>query len=473
MPYDYKAKTKNIQQLNDYMLAKTNSMFEYQGLPDTIPDEELEKILQKNGYAFITKVDGVLYALTGTLGGVLDAYGNPVDIIISNVYLNFFKILKVATDGVLIRNDTMRMGLLPLYKKSNTFLVENDINMMVWGYNSRAQKLISASDDKTKESAEQYLKKIVDGDLSVVGENALFDGVKIQNSSNTGGVTAQQMVEFQQYIKATMYNEVGISANFNMKRERLVSDEVEQTEDSLFPFVYNMMKCRIKGIEALNNKYGLNVLVDFGSIWHIKNKELVDDIINKEDLPDELQQNEPDNLDNKSGNSNIPESGREPEQGQGQAAETVAEQIKELQAVIDDENSGDDELQQNEPDNLDNKSGNSNIPESGREPEQGQAAETETVAEQIKELQAVIDDENSGDDELQQNEPDNLDNKSGNSNIPESGREPEQGQGQAAETETVAEQIKELQAVIDDENSGDDEKQAAKELIEELKNEKV
>ena len=419
MPYDYKAKTKNIQQLNDYMLAKTNSMFEYQGLPDTIPDEELEKILQKNGYAFITKVDGVLYALTGTLGGVLDAYGNPVDIIISNVYLNFFKILKVATDGVLIRNDTMRMGLLPLYKKSNTFLVENDINMMVWGYNSRAQKLISASDDKTKESAEQYLKKIVDGDLSVVGENALFDGVKIQNSSNTGGVTAQQMVEFQQYIKATMYNEVGISANFNMKRERLVSDEVEQTEDSLFPFVYNMMKCRIKGIEALNNKYGLNVLVDFGSIWHIKNKELVDDIINKEDLPDELQQNEPDNLDNKSGNSNIPESGREPEQGQGQAAET------------------------------------------------------ETVAEQIKELQAVIDDENSGDDELQQNEPDNLDNKSGNSNIPESGREPEQGQGQAAETETVAEQIKELQAVIDDENSGDDEKQAAKELIEELKNEKV
>ena len=349
MTYDYKAKTKNIRQLNDYMLAKTNSMFEYQGLPDTIPDEELEKILQKNGYAFITKVDGVLYALAGTLGGVLDAYGNPVDIIISNVYLNFFKTLKVATDGVLIRNDTMRMGLLKLYEKSNTFLVENDINMMVWGYNSRAQKLISASDDKTKESAEQYLKKIVDGDLSVVGENALFDGVKIQNSSNTGGVTAQQMVEFQQYIKATMYNEVGISANFNMKRERLVSDEVEQTEDSLFPFVYNMMKCRIKGIEALNNKYGLSVLVDFGSIWHIKNKELVDDIIDKKELPDELKQNEPDNLDNKSGNSNIPESGREPEQGQGQAAETetetVAEHIKELQAVIDDENSSDDEKQ--------------------------------------------------------------------------------------------------------------------------------
>lgn len=345
MPYDYKAKTKNIRQLNDYMLAKTVSMFEYEGLPETIPYEELEKIIQRNGYAFITKVNGEIYAFAGSMGGELDVYGNPQDITINNVYLNFNKTLNIAKDGVLIRNDDMRIGLMPLYDKANTFLVENDINMMVWGYNSRAQKLISAPDDKTKESAEQYLKKLLDGDLSVIGENALFDGVKIQNSANTGGVTAQQMVEFQQYIKATMYNEVGISANFNMKRERLVSSEVEQTEDSLFPFVYNMMKCRIKGVEALNKMYSLDVKVDFGSIWHVKNKELVDDIINKEDLPDELQQNRADNSDNQSDSGNNPqgeqERGREP----AQAPETVAEQIAELQAVIDDENSSDDEKQ--------------------------------------------------------------------------------------------------------------------------------
>lgn len=345
MPYDYKAKTKNIRQLNDYMLAKTVSMFEYEGLPETIPYEELEKIIQRNGYAFITKVNGKLYAFAGSMGGELDVYGNPQDITINNVYLNFNKTLNIAKDGVLIRNDDMRIGLMPLYDKANTFLVENDINMMVWGYNSRAQKLISAPDDKTKESAEQYLKKLLDGDLSVIGENALFDGVKIQNSANTGGVTAQQMVEFHQYIKATMYNEVGISANFNMKRERLVSSEVEQTEDSLFPFVYNMMKCRIKGVEALNKMYSLDVKVDFGSIWHVKNKELVDDIINKEDLPDEFQQNRTDNSNNQPDSGNNPQGEQEREREPAQAPETVAEQIAELQAVIDDENSSDDEKQ--------------------------------------------------------------------------------------------------------------------------------
>ena len=131
MPYDYKAKRKNICQLNDYMLAKTVSMFEYEGLPETIPYEELEKIIQRNGYAFITEVSGKLYAFAGSIGGELDVYGNPQDITINNVFLNFNKTLNIAKDGVLIRNDDMRIGLMPLYEKANTFLVENDINMMV------------------------------------------------------------------------------------------------------------------------------------------------------------------------------------------------------------------------------------------------------------------------------------------------------------------------------------------------------
>ncbi|MGJ8493559.1 hypothetical protein ACR4XK_12220, partial [Glaesserella parasuis] len=107
----------------------------------------------------------------------LDVYGNPQEITVTNTFLNLSKQYNVKNDGVLIRNDDMCMGLLPLYEKANTFLVENDINMMMWGYNSRSQKVISAPDDKTKESAELYLKKLIDGDISAIGENALFDGI--------------------------------------------------------------------------------------------------------------------------------------------------------------------------------------------------------------------------------------------------------------------------------------------------------
>lgn len=302
MTYDYKAKVKNIRNLNAYMFAKTASMFEYQGLPETIPAGELEKIVQKNGHAFITEVNGKLYAFAGSLGGEQDVYGNPQDITINNVFLNFNKTLKIATDGVLIRNDDMCMGLLPLFDKHNTILAENDINIMLWGYNSRTQKLISAPDDRTKESADTYMKRIIDGDLSVISDNALFDGVKVQPTNSSGGVTPQQLTELHQYVKASMFNEVGISSNFNMKRERLISSELDQAEDSLFPFVYNMMQNRIDAVKALNEKYGLNIDVDFGSIWHYKNKQLVDGVVNNGDLPDESRQEKDPN---QSGSGNV------------------------------------------------------------------------------------------------------------------------------------------------------------------------
>nr|CAI8715813.1 Phage collar connector [Acinetobacter phage Phanie] len=294
--YDYKAKHHNVKILNRYMLAKTLSMFEWEGLPETIPYKELEKMLQTHGYAFITEHEGELYCFTGGLGGVPDVYGNPTEIVIANPALKLNKTYNLKDDGVLIYNDDMGLGLLPLYTKHHTMMVENDINMIMWGYNSRSQRVISASDDKTKDSAQAYLDKLIDGDLGVIGENAILEGVKVHGANSSQGVSITTMIEFHQYQKASLYNEVGLSANFNMKRERLVSGEIESSEDSLFPFVFDMMKCRIKGLEAINEKYGTSIDVDFGSVWHFKNKQFVDDVIDPKDLPKEAQTDELDTV---------------------------------------------------------------------------------------------------------------------------------------------------------------------------------
>ena len=303
--YNYQDKDANVLMLNQYMLAKTLSMFEWENLPDTIPYKELEKMLQVNGYAFITKVDDKLYCFTGGLGGELDVYGNPTTITIANNALKFNKTLDIQEDGVLIINDDMKLGLIPIYNKHHKMIVENDINMMMWGYNSRSQRIISASDDKTKDSAQAYLDKIVEGELGVIGENAILEGVKIHGANSSQGVSITTMIEFQQYQKASLYNEVGLSANFNMKRERLISSEVEAGEDSLFPFVFNMMKCRLKGIELLNEMYDTDINIDFGSVWHFKNKELVDDVVDPNKLPDEANPTNQDGEQDVNADSNI------------------------------------------------------------------------------------------------------------------------------------------------------------------------
>lgn len=289
MAYHYKDKGKNVKQLNQYMLAKTVSMFEYSGLPDSLPSDVLEKMLQQTGYAFITKVEGELYAFTGGMGGELDVYNRPTQIVIANPALKFNQTLDLVKDGVLMRNDDFCIGLIPLFDKAHTMMVENDINMMVYGYNTRTQKLISASDDKTRESAELYLKRAIDGDIAVVAENAIFDGVRVQAAQSSQSVTITNMTEFQQYLKGSLYNEVGLSSNFNMKRERLISSELDASEDSLFPYVYNMMRCRIEAVKKINEMFDLNIEVDFGSVWHFKNKELVDGVVKPAELPAETQ----------------------------------------------------------------------------------------------------------------------------------------------------------------------------------------
>lgn len=289
MAYDYKAKRANVKQLNQYMLAKTVSMFEYQGLPDTLPADVLEKMLQQNGAVFVTKVQGDIYAFTGGIGGEVDVYNRPTQIVIANPALKFNKTLDLEKDGVLMRNDDYCIGLLPLFDKAHTMMVENEINMMVFGYNTRTQKLISASDDKTRESAELFLKRAVDGDIAVVAENAIFEGVRVQAAQSSQSVSITNMTEFQQYLKGSLYNEVGLSSNFNMKRERLISSELDANEDSLFPFVYNMMRCRIEAVKKINEMFDLNIQVDFGSVWHFKNKQLVDGVVNPANLPAETQ----------------------------------------------------------------------------------------------------------------------------------------------------------------------------------------
>ena len=382
MPYDYKSKRANVNQLNKYMLAKTLSMFEYENLPATIPARELEKLLQRNGYAFITKApDGELYAFTGGLGGETDVYGNATQIVISNPALKYNATLDIKKDGVLFYNDDMAAGLLAFYEKQNTLLAENEINMVVWGYNSRTQKLISAPDDKSKESADLYVKKIIDGELSVIGENALFDGVKVQPANNSSGNGVSQMIEYHQYIKSCLFNEVGLPSNFNMKKERLISSEIDQAEDSLFPLVYNMMENRIAAVNLINEMFGTNIKVGFGSVWALKNKKLVDGVVDDNAV-----------LPNETGNDNG-------NGGEGSASDTATDNGQEnnaddnqadnsdLNSDNDLNNGGsEDEQEQRQSDNQD--SGN----------DSGNDSESEKT---IEELQAVIDSPDSSDEDKQ------------------------------------------------------------------------
>ena len=292
--YNFSNKGKCIDNHIAYMLARTQSMFTYTGLPDTLNPRIIELYLQVNGNLCITEINDEiirksghtelksgLYAFTGGMGGEYDVYYMPTIYTIANPYLNYSKNLKINEDCIVIPSDSMYYGLLPMFRKYATALTENELSMNIATIVLRLQALISASDDNTKKSAEKYLKDIIDGKIGVIAENQFLDNsLKVTPYSATGAhSTMQNIIELEQYLRATWFNDLGLNANYNMKRESINSGESQLNNDALLPLVDNMLKSRREGFDKVNKKYGTNITVTLNSSWETN----AESILNTED----------------------------------------------------------------------------------------------------------------------------------------------------------------------------------------------
>ena len=257
-------------------LTKTLKMFEYDGLPDTIPYRELEKILQLNSFAYWLKKDNKLYVFFGGLGGRPDEYYRPTNFIVANPYLEFYKTVKVDKEGVLMWNDYTHMGLSLMIRRYAELMAECDITLRFGLINSRLVAILSAMDDTAKTSAEGLLEDVEEGrKLGVILGDSWIDengNVKVYDYRKAQTNDIKDVMELQQYLKASFWNDIGIQANYNMKREAINGNEAGMNEESLKPFVDDMLECRKEAIEKINKQFGLNITVRFSSSWVRRNK---------------------------------------------------------------------------------------------------------------------------------------------------------------------------------------------------------
>lgn len=256
-----------FENYRDYMYTRLLAMFEYRNLPDDLPSEILEYYLLSNGTCFVTKVDNKIYAFLGSMGGEPDAYYRPSKYIVANPALNLSKEYDWKTDGVLMRNDKLWVGLENLVTRYAAFMAENALSIRVADVLLRIVALLSAPDDATKESAKDYLKKVEEGKIGVIGETPFFDGIKMQSPPSNNGSYLTQFIELHQYFKGSFYNEIGLNANFNMKREAIGKGEASLSQDSLLPLCDTMLACRKEDVEKINKMFGTNIEVDFASAW--------------------------------------------------------------------------------------------------------------------------------------------------------------------------------------------------------------
>lgn len=272
-------KPKSAKSYFKYLLSRTQMMFKYTNLPETIDPMILERMLQVNGVACITEaaidtVEPSLYCFSGNLGGELDEYYRPTKFIVSNPHLGkegFFKecIVNGSEEhtGVLMYNDTEWQGLTSLIARYASLMTENVLTVRVADIMLRKMDIIIAGTDKAKKSADLFLKKLENGDLAAMSDSAFMESIRTLPVSNYNGSYLIQFIELQQYLKGSFYNELGLRANYNMKREAIGEGESTLDADSVLPLCENMLSCRRKTIALVNQLYGTDISVDYNSAW--------------------------------------------------------------------------------------------------------------------------------------------------------------------------------------------------------------
>lgn len=269
-----------------YMFDRTNRMFRYKGLPDTIPEYMLEYMLQIYGSVAVLEHKGELYVFRCDFGGPLDPYYRPTQAVIANPALNINTMFRVVNNlppfdkttwesyppCVMFLNDTQIRGLLPLFARYATQMSENDVSIRSAQINLRQQTIILADTGPEIQSAESYIKNLECGKLSSIQKRPFAEGIKVMNAVTGQSNTVIQLIELQQYLKASWYNEIGLNSNFNMKRQYMSSEEINSSADIMLPLIDNMLYCREQALEAINKEFGTKISVEKDSAW--ENKQL-------------------------------------------------------------------------------------------------------------------------------------------------------------------------------------------------------
>lgn len=273
--WDFTNKAVAVNNHIAYQLARFSRMFKYGNLPDTVHRRELEIKTQTRGFVGWIEHQNNIYALNGNLGGELDADLRPTKFVVANPALSNLKPeYTIGVDCVIMPNDDLFIGVLPILEKYGSALADNLLSMYLVDINSRLNAIIEADNDDTYTSAVKLLDDIKAGKQGVIAGKAFLDGLRVNplhtsNSSNE----LLALIQYNQYLRAQELREFGIQESFDMKRESINSNEAQLNEDALKTFITSMKLCRQEAIEEVNKMFGTNISVDFDGVWERNERE--------------------------------------------------------------------------------------------------------------------------------------------------------------------------------------------------------
>ena len=294
-------KNKSLDTYKKGLLLRTNQIFTWENLPSGLKTSQIEFLVQSSGRIYIIENNGKFYLVSGSDCGKQNAYGEFSDIQVNNPYMTTLNgtytksqfIDDVETKNKIcieLKNNYLSLPIIELLSHYAVMITECEITLRSYIINSRNIFTLVAGDNKAVKNCEMFLEKLKNGDLTILSDNSFLETIKILPSSVSGDLI-YKLLEVLQYLKASALHEVGINANYDLKRTITTKTESDLNLDYLIPLVDNMYRCRLECVSELNKHFNLSVDCDLHSTW-LNEKLKTESELHDEDKEKILQTNQ-------------------------------------------------------------------------------------------------------------------------------------------------------------------------------------
>lgn len=291
----------NVQKLYDTIMGKTgsdkislgwlikqtcieilSSMFTYDGLPDSIPEEFVEQFLIMNGSAAGWRYDGSdedffdkLIVSIGDSANEPNVYGIGKKYIAATQN-GYVKTLTPDEDGVIIWNNSTKTSDMGIINAFADMLTEEVLSLKSNIYYSRNKPVFKANTDIEKNAIKEAFNNIKNDlePIVITSNNVLEQLDGADESIKVLDITDVQNADKIQYIVKAIddtfrwfFTFYGQSMQGNGKMAQQTVKEVDGSTSLSFIYPNDRLKQRQKGFDKFNKLFGTEITVRYSDAW--------------------------------------------------------------------------------------------------------------------------------------------------------------------------------------------------------------
>ena len=285
----YGDKVLKAWSLKDVLINYLAPMFKYEELPDSIPEEFIERFHILKGDIAVWKLDDpnafrykdeLIVSCCG-YADKPDAYGIGERVIATTLSGYVKEDLKEGESCVVIHNNSLYTSDMAIICYFTDMFTEMFTSLKTNIIYSRLKPVFKVSDEKERAAVLEAFTKIKDDSepIQITSSNVLAEALAEAGANPTDTIKVLDITDVKnadklQYIVKCIddafrwfFSMIGQAIQGNGKLAQQTVDEVQGTTSMSFILPNDRLKMRRKGWDKVNKLFGTNVTVDFSDAW--------------------------------------------------------------------------------------------------------------------------------------------------------------------------------------------------------------